>query len=434
MIRTVLRSFLLFLALAVPAGAQEMSDPLAGAGVLTREALVQAVRDRNPNLEAARHAWRAARARVPQVRALPNPMASYGVAPLSIASDDVPFGHEIEVRQGFPWRGKRQARAAEAEAEAEAALYGYREALLELATEASRMFDEYYLADRGLAINAQHQRLLREYQEVATGRYAAGLAPQTAPLQAEVELVMLVQSEAELRAERREVTARLNALLHRPAGLLLPPSPELLPEPGQVPESSDELLRAAVAARPEVAEAEAMIRAREAGVTMAGLERRPDLEVMTSYNSMWTDTEHRWMAGIAVDLPLWRKRLDAAQAEAEARLAQVRSEREAREIQVRAEVEAALARYQETLHHLELQRNRLLPASRDQIRAAGASFEAGQGDFLEVIDAERDLREAELMEHRMLAEAHQRRAALERALGRLPAGMNFDSESDGDSR
>lgn len=434
MLRTVSRSLILLLALAVPAGAQETSDPLAGAAVLTREALVQAVRDRNPNLEAARQAWRAARARVPQVRALPNPMASYGVAPLSIGSDDVPFGQEIEVRQGLPWRGKRQARAAEATAEAEAALYGYREALLELATEASRMFDEYYLADRSLAINAEHQRLLREYQEVATGRYAAGLAPQTAPLQAEVELAMLVQAEAELRAERRALTAQLNALLHRPADLPLPPPPALLPEPGPVPESGDELLRTAVAARPEVAEAEAMIRAREAGVTMAGLERRPDFEVMTSYSSMWMDTEHRWMAGVAVDLPVWRKRLDAAEAEAEARLAQVRSEREAREVQVQAEVEAALARYHETLHHLQLQRNRLLPASRDQIRAAGASFEAGQGGFLDVIEAERDLREAELMEHRMLAEAHQRRAALERALGRLPAGMNFDSEDDGDSQ
>ena len=104
MLRTALSSLIL-LALAVPAGAQETSDPLAGASVLTREALVQAVRDRNPNLEAARHAWRAARARVPQVRALPNPMATYGIAPLSVVSDEVPFGQELEVRQGLPWRG-----------------------------------------------------------------------------------------------------------------------------------------------------------------------------------------------------------------------------------------------------------------------------------------------------------------------------------------
>jgi cobalt-zinc-cadmium efflux system outer membrane protein len=434
MLRTAFPSPILLLALAVPAGAQETSDPLAGAGVLTRDALVEAVRDRNPNLEAARHAWRAARARVPQARALPNPMATYGIAPLSIASDEVPFGQEIEVRQGLPWRGKRQARAAEAEAEAEAALYGYREILLELAAEASRTFDEYYLADRALEINAQHQRLLREHQEVATGRYAAGLVPQTAPIKAEVELVRLVQREAELRARHREVTARLNALLHRPADRPLPPPPARLPDPGPAPESLEEILQAAVAARPEVAEAEALIRAREAGVAMAALEHRPDFEVMTSYSSMWMDTEHRWMAGVAVDLPVWRKRPDAAEAEARARLAQAQSEREGRLAEIRAEVETALARYHEALHHLELQRDRLLPASRDQIQAARASFEAGRGDFLEVIDAEHDLREAELMEHRMLAEAHQRRAALERALGRPPAGLSLALDEEGGSR
>ncbi|HYO15892.1 MAG TPA: hypothetical protein VE685_22055, partial [Thermoanaerobaculia bacterium] len=64
MIRTVFRPLIAVLTLAVPTGAQEMSDFLAGADVLTREALVRAVRDRNPYLEAARPAWRAARARV----------------------------------------------------------------------------------------------------------------------------------------------------------------------------------------------------------------------------------------------------------------------------------------------------------------------------------------------------------------------------------
>ncbi len=154
----------------------------------------------------------------------------------------------------------------------------------------------------------------------------------------------------------------------------------------------------------------------------AGLEagaRRPDFEAMGRYSSMWTDPEHRWMAGVAVDLPLRRERIEAARAEAEARLEQARSERAAAEIRIRAEVREAWELLRESHHHLDIQRNRVLPATRDHLRAATTGFETG-GSFLAVIEAERNLREAELRQHELLTEHHHRRAALDRVLGRIP--------------
>ena len=53
---------------------------------LQREALVRAVLERNPNLEAARQAWRAALAEHPQTRSLEDTRASYSLAPASIRS------------------------------------------------------------------------------------------------------------------------------------------------------------------------------------------------------------------------------------------------------------------------------------------------------------------------------------------------------------
>lgn len=413
MFRTPSRDALLLIFLAAPAAAQD-PDPLAAASVLERDVLTAAVRERNPGLEAIRQAAEAARARAGQAAALAHPMVSYGVAPLSLASDDIPFGQEIEFRQTLPYPGKRRARGAAAEAEAEAAFQDYRDALLELTAEASLRFDDWYLVHRAIEINAQHLRLLDDIREVAASRYAAGLAPQQDPIQAEVESAKLLQLDAELRAEARVVAARINSLLHRRPDLPLPPPPARLPEPE--PLSPGGLQEAALAARPDVAGQEAVVRARQAELEMALLERRPDFAVMGSYSSMWMDPEHRWMAGIAVDLPVRRKRIEAARNEAEARLAAARSERAALEDRVRAEIEEALARYHEILHHLQIQRDRLLPATRDQIRAARAGFEAG-GSFLAVIEAERNLREAEMREHELLAEAHRRRAVLDQALG-----------------
>ncbi|HSF44003.1 MAG TPA: TolC family protein [Thermoanaerobaculia bacterium] len=415
---------LFLLPLAAPVAAE--ADPLAALPRLERDALIRAVLERNPSLQAAREAWRAASARPAQARALPDPMVSYGLAPFSIGSNDVSFGQEVEVSQAFPFPGKRRARAAAAEAEAGAAWEEYRAARLELATAASLLFADYYLVDRAIEINTEHLRLLDELREVSAARYAAGLVPQQEPLQAEVEAAELMHREVELRAERAVVTARINALLHRRLDEPLPPPPVRLAEPAPEGEAGA-LEEEALAARPELAARAAAVRAREAELDLAKLERKPDFGVMGSYSSMWMDAEHRFMAGISVSLPVRKERLEAARTEAEARLAQERSGLTGREDEIRSEVRAAAARLAETHHLIEIYESRLLPASRDQIQAGRAGYGSGQVGFLSILEAERSLRRAELGYHETLAGLHRRQAELDRALGRLPAGLSDET-------
>jgi outer membrane protein TolC len=416
--------FLLLLPLPAPAAAE--TDPFAALPRLERDALVRAVLERNPSLQAAHEAWRAASARPVQARALPDLTVSYGVAPLSIASSEAGFGQEVEVSQAFPFPGKRRARAAAAEAEAETAHEEYRAARVELAAAASLLFADYYLVDRAIEINAEHLLLVGDLQKVAAARYATGLVAQQEPLQAEVEAAELLHREVELRVERDVVAARINALLHRRMDDPLPPPPDRLPQLDDTGEAGT-LKEATLAARPEVAARAAEIRVREAELELARLERKPDFGLMGSYNSMWTDTEHRFMVGVSVSLPVRRERLDAARAEAEARLAQERSELAGLEDEVRSEVRSAATRLAETHHLIEIYESRLLPASRDQIKAARAGYESGQAGFLSILEAERSLRRAELGYHETLAGLYRRRAELDRALGRLPAGLSDET-------
>jgi outer membrane protein, heavy metal efflux system len=427
---SVLCLFLLALAAGRAAAQNPADDPLAGLGRLERDVLVQAVLERNPSLEAARQAWRAAGARVPQARALADPMLSYGVAPLSLDPGGSSFGQSIELRQDLPWPGKRDVRGRMAEAEAEGVLSDYRTALLDLATMAALHYEDYRLVYRALEINQEHLRLLQELQEVAAGRYAAGLASQQDPIQAEVEGTELLQRDAELAAEREELVVRINALLHRRPGLALPPPAPSLTDEAAGPRadlpSPEALEEAAIAARPEMAGRLAGLRARQAEVELARRKRQPDFGVMGSYNSMWMDAEHRWMVGASVNLPVRRSRLEAAEAEAEALLAQAESEREHLEIEIRAGVRARLARLAEARCRVELFNDRMLPAVRDSIRAARAGFETGQASFLNVIEAERSLLRAQLGREQALADLRRRQVELDRAVGRLPDGSHPD--------
>lgn len=402
----------------VPASPSSTAPPV-GSATLERVALVQEVLERNPSLDAAREAWQAALSRVPQATALEDPMLSYSVAPLSITGQSR-FGQAVELGQEIPFPGKRNLRGEVVQAEAAAARQVWESARLRLALMASQLFDDYFVVHRGLAINDEHLELLRTLKKSAEAQYVVGRASQADPLQAEVELSELLRQRLALESQRDTVRAQLNGLLHRPPHKPLPLPPQELPAPEGVLPLSDILQEEALRQRPELAGMRSRVGGGEAAVQLAKREYWPDFRIMGSYNSMWMDTPHQFMAGVSINIPLQRGKRKAAVEEAQAQLRSTRQE-EARLVDdVRVEVEQARARFQEALEALKLYRGRVLPAARDQVAAARVGFESGRNNFQVVIDAERSLRSAKLRFEEALADVQRRQAELHRAVGRVP--------------
>jgi outer membrane protein TolC len=293
---------------------------------------------------------------------------------------------------------------------------------------AALLFDDYYYVHRAIEINEEHVLLLEDFKRIATAQYAAGTATQQDPLQAEVEVAHLHHRRIVLAAGREVLAAQINALLHRRPETPLPPPPAALPQPDSGSEDPAALQDEAVRERPELRAAESAIQAREAGVDLRELGFRPDFEIMTSYNSMWGTSQHRWLVGVGVRLPLWRSRTRASVAEAQVRLAQARSERDRREDEIRSEVHQARTWLEEAVHVVELHRSRLLPAARDQVQAALAGFRSGRNSFLAVIEAERNQRTARLGLEAALVGYDRAHAGLDRALGRMPGAPSEVSE------
>jgi outer membrane protein TolC len=411
------------------ASAAAAPDPFAGAAALERAALVRAVLERNPSIAAARHAWRAALERAPQEAALDDPMLGFGVAPRSFDSDELDPGMRVDLSQRFPFPGKLALRGEAAAAEAEAASRDFEAVRLRLAAMASRLYDEYYLAARSQAINAEHVSLLRELQQVATARYEVGEAARQDPIQAEVEYSHALHREVVLRTRVRVVGEQIAALLHLAPDASLPPPPRELslpPDDG----AAAALLEAqgtgeeALALRPDLAAASARVRAGEARVDLARREFLPDFTVQAAYDRIWQEEELQPFVGVAVELPLQIARRRAALAQARAELAQSESLRDALLDGARLAVRSAALRESESRHVLHLIETHQLPAARDQVEAARSGFETGRSEFFGVIEAERTLLRVELDLEESRAELCRRRAELERARGRL-AGVDW---------
>jgi cobalt-zinc-cadmium efflux system outer membrane protein len=413
---------------AVPAAyaGESPADPgahdasFAGAAELDRAALVQEVLRRNPSLQAAAAAWRAARARVAQERSFDDPMLAYEMAPLSISDDHAPFGHTVTLEQRLPVPGARTLRAEMASAEAAMARGSWAETELALAMAASMLYDEWYVAHRALDINAHHVASMEALQRSAEAQYAAGRGSLDDPLRAELELGELLQEQIMLESRRDMVRAEINGLLHRPPQAGLPPPPQALAVRQALPEDSEALQEQALRGRPELAATRAELRGQRAAVELARKSYFPAIGVMASYSTMFEHPSHQYMVGLSLELPVQRSRRRAAVDEARAGLARVSHGQERLEDEIRVEVAKARLRLVEAMRIAELYRTRLVPAARGRASAARAAFESGRGEVAMVLEAEDALRSMELRAEISVADVARRDAELARQIGTAP--------------
>lgn len=391
------------------------SDPNADLNLeapLTADGLAQLALARNAGVKALAQAARAAEFRVIPAGALDDPTLRYSVPPATFGER---FGR-VDFTQPLPWPGKLALREEAARHEAAAADADTSDLRLRVAAAAKSLYAEWAYIRRALDINTDHQALLKDLRRAAESAYAAGHAGQRDALQAEVARTRLEAEAADLQRRRRQVHARINALLTRDPNDSLPP-PAPLPAPRALP-SAKALEEVALSRHPELKRIQARIAEAQAKLGLAEKDYYPDFRVMTGYNSLWDNTDKRWTVGIGINLPLnYGDKRGAAEDSARAELMRSRWQLSDREAQLLGELEAARAAVTETLEVIELYRTRLLPLAKDSLAAARADYRSGAGAFFNVIDAEREQLRVEDLLARTRADYLRRLAELERWSG-----------------
>ena len=370
---------------------------------------------RNPSLSAMREAWREAGARADQAGALEDPMLDGMLAPGSLGSSSVDPAYRVGITQQFPLFGQRGLRRRAARAEGEVAVYDFETARLDLLRDVREAYFDYYRVCRSQETNRELVELMAESRRVALAKYSSGTVGQTDPLQAETELAMLEHESVVLGQQRRMILARLRALLHLPQNTLLPEPPRDLPSP-EAPDTG-QWLRARMQPKwPELAAADASVKARRASLTLAHRERLPGLGFNFAYDRFWSEAELRPSVGVSLNLPLNLGRLAAREHEARAALSKAESERLAVRDRIEQRIEEASASLVLYLHDVEIMRGAVVPASERSLKAVRAAYEANRSDFLTLLNSTRDLLRARLELYEAQVMAHEAEAELKRAL------------------
>jgi outer membrane protein TolC len=399
-----------------PSGA--ITDSLALYSVLQLNALERWVVRQNADVEAARQAYRAAE-QAPGTHGWEDPQLEFALGPASLNRDDFATAYRIGVRQAIPL-GKLGSTRDVASREAEASAADLNTALNDVLRTARESYTDYTRADAAGVVIAEMRQVVEQLRRVALSRYAAGLVGEVDALMAESELSMLDHEAIKSENDAARDVARLNALLHRSWDASLPLPPPHLDPPGAVADVRT-LIEQAWIERPEIVAAASRYRADEARVRVAESARIPRLEFMAAYDRFWQEEPLRPMVGVSVSVPIFSGPRSAAEGEARAGLAQAQAKQVAVTDQVAYEVQSAYLDVQQSAHEAQLVRETQLPVAQRALGAARAGYESGKNDFGSLLQAERDLTEARLMELRALGEYHTARAELAWAVGKLPA-------------
>ena len=343
--------------------------------------VIRLASERRDEIQAARARVRAGEARPTIVSALQDPMISPSLdhLPFMLGGADV----SVTLEQQIPLSGIRRNRRASALADVDRLRAEANRVTLDVGVNAANAYLMLQERRRTAALVDEQMAFARDVVNAANARYASGTAPQSDVLRAEVEVARLRALQRSLTGEVRAAEAMLNTSLALDADV---PVPALAPFSLTQPVPSWSELKPALASRPELAAGRAEILRAEADVQVMRDMFRPMATIRTG--PAYTMAEGRgWMAMVGISLPIWRDKLRAGVAEAQAMRAMSESDLRAMTRMIEGEAAVAVNRLQAARERQSALTSDVLPRARMAIEPAVAGYASGQLPLVSVIEA-----------------------------------------------
>jgi outer membrane protein, heavy metal efflux system len=343
--------------------------------------VIRLASERRDEIEAARSRTRAGEARPTIVSALEDPMIAPSLdhLPFMLGGADVSF----TIEQQIPLSGIRGHRRASALADVDRLRAETNRATLDVGIQAANAFLMLQERRRTQALVAEQLLFARDVVSAANARYASGTAPQSDVLRAEVEVARLGALSRSLVSEVRGAEAMLNTTLALDAD---GPVPALTSPAFAQPPPSWLAIKAALASRPELVAGRAGIVRAESDVEIMRDMFRPMATIRTGPSYTMTDGKG-WMAMVGLSLPIWRDKLRAGVAEAQAMRAMSEADLRAMTRMIEGDAAVAVNQLQATRDRQTALTTDVLPRARMAIEPAVAGYTSGQLPLVSVIEA-----------------------------------------------
>jgi outer membrane protein TolC len=377
----------------------------------------------NPGLRSAFNVWIADLKKSDYFGSLPDPMVSFAYFIENVETRVGPQEQRFGLRQSFPWFGTLGAKKDMAFAMSQASYQQYQKTKFQLQFQVKAAYYDYYYLGQDVQITRDNLELLKFWESVAQAKYKVGLKRYPDVIKAQVELGKLEDHLNTLQAQIAPKAARLRSLLNvsDETDMPIPNTISVL----EIPLDEDSVTNLILANNPGIRALNAVKESAIASERLAGKQALPSFSLGVDYivtgeainPDMPESGKDPWMIGASMSLPIWFGENSARKKEARAKYRAAEYDLEDTENQLRAIAAQLLYEYADALRKTGLYRDGLVPKAQQSLNTSYSAYQAGEADFLNVLDAQRQLLNFQLTVVREMTRLATKRAQLEMISG-----------------
>ncbi len=379
---------------------------------------ISSAREQNSEIQKGKAELKAAMARVPQAKSLPDPAIEFE----TMGEDSVGAAQSVRIAQAFPWPGTLGQRESSASLQARAYWHEVQNLELAVASRIRAVAVEIAFLKKEAALVKENLNLFMK-QEDFLEQVSRGGGEVSDLVRVEMESGLLSDELAQIDERIKREKAELEAVIGRPI-----PDAELnqvkMPSRSVSPEKAESLTSRLEASNPILQAFSSRIEAARTGVSLARLETYPEFMVSAGYrrvNEPGMGGSREWMneaiVMVSISLPIWGEKNSGKRDEAAAMLEVAVQERENTARLLRSRLEILLSRGRDATRRAKLFHDQLLPKARQSHETVEASYRADRASLVDVFESRRRLLETETGYWRSVADQHINRAEIEALFG-----------------
>jgi outer membrane protein TolC len=397
----------------------EGQEAQAAATPVTLASLLAEAEQVHPAIKAEAQMIESKRARVPQVKSLPDPTVGVGwmgnIRPFSVQHLDPSSYRGVSAKQEFPYPGKLKLRGQIAEKDVDAEKWNLEAARRQVRAEVKSAYYELAAVDQALTVTQRNKELLEKLARIAEEKYKVGKGLQQDVIRSQVEVSRILQTFTLLNQRRRTLVAKLNSLRLRPADSPIVPLGTV--EKAELNYSLEELTEKGVANSADIRRQEQLIERSQYAVNLARKEYYPDFRIGYDYQQR-PDLMDMHGFNLTINVPIfYRKKQRESVSEANFALEGGKQSREAIRTAVLFQVKEQYLQAKASDELLTLYSKALVPQSALALESSMASYQTGALDFESLLGNFQSVLEYEVNYYQELANYQKALVNLEEVTG-----------------